>query len=55
MRISIEVKKQSPVHTTIAVFVNGAYSGSLVLRNEEVREFRTIISAVAEEDEIIIE
>lgn len=36
MRITVKKENITPVHTTLRVWVNGALSGTLVLRNEEV-------------------
>lgn len=43
MKISITITKKTPVHITFQVFVNGALSGSLVLRNEEWEQFMAIL------------
>ena len=43
MKISITITKKSPVHINFQVFVNGALSGSLVLRNEEFRPFMAVL------------
>lgn len=36
MKITVRKENQNPVHTTLRVWVNGALSGTLVLRNEEL-------------------
>lgn len=43
MKITITIIKKSPVHITFQVFVNGALSGSLVLRNEEFSQFMEVL------------
>ncbi len=43
MKITVTIMKKSPIHIHFNVFVNGALSGSLVLRNEEWEQFMAIL------------
>jgi hypothetical protein len=43
MKITLTINKKTPVHITFQVFVNGALSGLLVLRNEEFEQFCEIL------------
>lgn len=42
MKFTLEIRKQTPSHTDVAVFVNGAQAGVLTLRNEEVDAFHRL-------------
>ena len=43
MRTSITITDINPVHTSFAIFVNGARAGSMVLRNEEFQPFLEMV------------
>jgi len=43
MKITIDILKGNPAHITFGVFVNGAKSGDLVLRQEEFHQFMEIL------------
>lgn len=43
MRISITITSKNPVHIRFNVFVNGALSGELTLRNEEWSQFMEVL------------
>lgn len=43
MRITLEYRNPTPAHCTVAVFVNGALAGELVLRQEELVDFELIL------------
>ena len=44
MRITLEYRKPTPGHCAVAVFVNGALTGELTLRQEEIVGFQQIMS-----------
>jgi hypothetical protein len=43
MKITLDFRNPTPSHCEVAVFVNGAYSGTLTLRQDEVGSFHQII------------
>lgn len=43
MKVSIQITKKTPVHIYFDVFINGARSGGLILRNEEWEQFMAIL------------
>lgn len=43
MKITVTITQKNPAHITFDVFVAGARSGSLVLRNEEWQPFMEIL------------
>jgi hypothetical protein len=43
MKITLEYRNPTPSHCDVAVFVNGALSGTLTLRQEEVGGFSQIL------------
>ncbi len=43
MRITLDYRHSSPSHCEVAVFVNGAFTGLLMLRQEELVAFQSII------------
>lgn len=45
MTIILEYRNPTPSHCDVAVFVNGALTGTLRLRQEEVVGFQQIVSA----------
>jgi hypothetical protein len=44
MRIKLDFRSPTPTHCKVAVFVNGAYTGTLVLRQDEIGSFHQVIS-----------
>lgn len=53
MKITITVYRKTPIHIEFRVFVNGALSGSLVLRNEEFEQFMAILQPNKIRDESV--
>ena len=43
MRLLLEYRHPTPSHCTVAIFVNGALAGELVLRQDEIVTFQQII------------
>ena len=43
MKITLEYRNPTPAHCDVAVFVNGALSGTLRLRQDEVIGFQQIV------------
>ncbi len=43
MKISISIQRSNPQHTTFRIFVNGGYSGELVLTTDEFEQFMAIL------------
>jgi hypothetical protein len=43
MRITLDYRDPSPSHCYVAIFINGAYSGQICLRQEEIDSFQHII------------
>lgn len=44
MKITLDFRNPTPSHCEVAVFVNGAYSGTLTLRQEEVGSFQQVVA-----------
>jgi hypothetical protein len=44
MRITLEFRRPTPSHCTVAVFINGALAGELTLRQEEIGAFHQIVA-----------
>ena len=44
MKITLEYRNPSPSHCDVAVFINGALTGILTLRQDEIGSFDQIIS-----------
>jgi hypothetical protein len=44
MRITLDYRDPSPSHCYVAIFVNGAFTGQICLRQEEIDSFQHIIS-----------
>jgi hypothetical protein len=43
MRITLDYRNPTPAHCDVAVFINGALTGFLKLRQEEIDSFQHII------------
>lgn len=44
MRIVLDFRNPTPAHCDVAVFVNGALSGVLKLRQDEIGDFHQVVS-----------
>lgn len=44
MRIVLEYRNPSPTHCDVVIWVNGAFTGTLTLRQEELITFQDIIA-----------
>jgi hypothetical protein len=44
MKITLDFRNPTPTHCDVAVFVNGAFTGVLKLRQDEVGSFHQVIS-----------
>lgn len=44
MKIKLDYRNPTASHCHVAVFVNGAHAGELILRQEELVDFQSIIS-----------
>ncbi len=53
MKITVTITVKTPMHVTFSMFVNGGYSGSLILRNEEWEQFMSILQPDKIRDESI--
>lgn len=45
MRITLDYRNPTPSHCKVAVFVNGAFAGTLTLRQDEVIGFQQVLRA----------
>ena len=43
MKITLEYRNPTPSHCGVAVYVNGALAGELILRQEEISGFNQIV------------
>lgn len=43
MKIHLDYRSPTPTHCQIVVYVNGAYAGTLTLRQDELVDFQQII------------
>ena len=43
MKITLDYRNPTPAHCDVAVFINGALSGVLTLRQEEVDSFQDVL------------
>lgn len=53
MKLTITIKRKTPIHITFALFVNGSLSGEFVLRNDEWEQFMAIIQPEAIRDDSV--
>lgn len=44
MKITLDYRNPTPTHCAVAVFINGALTGTLVLRQEELLPFQMVLS-----------
>jgi hypothetical protein len=44
MNITLDYRNPTPSHCDVAIFVNGAFTGQIRLRQEEIDSFQHIIS-----------
>jgi hypothetical protein len=45
VKINFEYRNPTPTHCDVAIFVNGAFTGTLTLRQEEIVIFSMILHA----------
>lgn len=43
MKITLDFRNPTPSHCDVAVFINGTYSGTLIMRQDEIGSFHQII------------